>query len=123
MKIMVAGGAGYIGSLLVPYLLEHGYEVDVIDLLWFGNNLPKTVKVIQKDLFDCQKEDLAGYDQMIFLAGLSNDPMAEFSPSLNFRSNGALPVPCLCREASRGEAFHLRFLVFGLRLHCERTLQ
>ena len=91
MKIMVAGGAGYIGSMLVPYLLEHGYEVDVIDSLWFGNRLPNSVKVIQKDLFDCQKEDFVGYDQMIFLAGLSNDPMAEFNPSLNFRSNGALP--------------------------------
>lgn len=91
VKILVAGGAGYIGSALVPYLLEHGYDVDVIDLLWFGNNLPKTVKVTQKDLFDCQKEDLAGYDQIIFLAGLSNDPMAEFNPSLNFRANGALP--------------------------------
>jgi nucleoside-diphosphate-sugar epimerase len=91
MKILVAGGAGYIGSALVPNLLEHGYEVDVVDLLWFGNSLPKTVKVIQKDLFDCQKEDLAGYDQIIFLAGLSNDPMAEFNPSLNFRANGALP--------------------------------
>src|ERR1043165_8213894 len=78
MKIMVAGGAGYIGSLLIPYLLEHGYEVGVIDSLWFGNSLPKNVKVIQKDLFDCQKEDFVGYDQMIFLAGLSNDPMAEF---------------------------------------------
>jgi nucleoside-diphosphate-sugar epimerase len=91
MKILVAGGAGYIGSALVPNLLEHGYEVDVVDLLWFGNSLPKNVKVIQKDLFDCQKEDLAGYDQIIFLAGLSNDPMAEFNPSLNFRANGALP--------------------------------
>ena len=49
------------------------------------------MKVTQKDLFDCQKEDFVGYDQMIFLAGLSNDPMAEFNPSLNFRSNGALP--------------------------------
>ena len=91
MKIMVAGGAGYIGSMLVPYLLEHGYEVDVIDSLWFGNKLPKTVKVMRKDLFDCQKEDFVGYDQIIFLAGLSNDPMAEFNPSLNFRANGALP--------------------------------
>jgi nucleoside-diphosphate-sugar epimerase len=91
MKIMVAGGAGYIGSMLVPYLLEHGYEVDVIDSLWFGNRLPNSVKVTQKDLFDCEKEDFAGYDQVIFLAGLSNDPMAEFNPSLNFRSNGALP--------------------------------
>lgn len=91
MKILLAGGAGYIGSLLVPELLEHGYEVGVIDLLWFGNHLPKEVNVIQKDLFACQKEDFAGYEQVIFLAGLSNDPMAEFSPALNFISNGAQP--------------------------------
>ncbi|MBK9439996.1 MAG: SDR family oxidoreductase [Comamonadaceae bacterium] len=91
MKILVAGGAGYVGSKLVPFLIDHGYEVDVIDSLWFGNNLPKTVKVTEKDLFSCVKEDFIGYDQVIFLAGLSNDPMAEFSPSLNFMSNGALP--------------------------------
>jgi nucleoside-diphosphate-sugar epimerase len=91
MKILLAGGAGYIGSLLAPTLLERGYEVDVIDLLWFGNHLPKEVKVIQKDLFDCQQEDFVGYDQVIFLGGLSNDPMAEFNPSLNFISNGAQP--------------------------------
>jgi nucleoside-diphosphate-sugar epimerase len=91
MKILLAGGAGYIGSLLAPTLLERGYEVDVIDLLWFGNHLPKEVKVIQKDLFDCQKEDFVGYDQVVFLGGLSNDPMAEFNPSLNFISNGAQP--------------------------------
>lgn len=91
MKILVAGGAGYVGSVLVPYLVEHGYDVDVIDSLWFGNHLPKAVKVTSKNLFECQKEDFEGYDQVIFLAGLSNDPMAEFSPSLNFQSNGALP--------------------------------
>lgn len=92
MKILVAGGAGYVGSLLVPSLLEHGYEVDVIDLLWFGNYLPKEVKVIKKDLFECKKEDFEGYDQIIFLAGLSNDPMAEFSPAMNFNYNAALPA-------------------------------
>jgi nucleoside-diphosphate-sugar epimerase len=91
MKILLAGGAGYIGSLLVPRLLEHGYEVGVIDLLWFGNHLPKEVSILQKDLFACQKEDFAGYEQVIFLAGLSNDPMAEFNPALNFISNGAQP--------------------------------
>ncbi len=91
MKILLAGGAGYIGSLLAPTLLERGYEVEVIDLLWFGNHLPKEVKVIKKDLFDCQKEDLIGYDQVIFLGGLSNDPMAEFNPAMNFISNGAQP--------------------------------
>lgn len=91
MKILVAGGAGYVGSALVPYLVERGYEVEVIDLLWFGNRLPDSVQVVQKDLFCCKEKDLEGFDQVIFLAGLSNDPMAEYNPSANFIHNGALP--------------------------------
>lgn len=91
MRILIAGGAGYIGSHLVPTLLEHGYEVEVIDLLWFGNHLPPSVKVTRKDLFNCKKEELEGYEQVVFLAGLSNDPMAEFDPSMNFTYNAALP--------------------------------
>jgi nucleoside-diphosphate-sugar epimerase len=91
MKILVAGGAGYVGSFLIPVLLEHGYEPEVIDQLWFGNNLPGEVKVVRGDLFACKEKDLEGYEQIIFLAGLSNDPMAEFDPSGNFVSNGALP--------------------------------
>jgi nucleoside-diphosphate-sugar epimerase len=91
MRILAAGGAGYIGSRLIPVLLEHGYEVDVVDLLWFGNHLPGNVSVAKKDLFKCQPDDLKDYDQVIFLAGLSNDPMAEFDPSMNFIFNGALP--------------------------------
>lgn len=91
MKILVAGGAGFIGSVLVPLLQDHGYEVDVIDLLWFGGNLPEGTKVIQKDLFALTKDELSVYDQVIFLAGLSNDPMAEFCPAKNFIDNGALP--------------------------------
>lgn len=92
MRLLVAGGAGYIGSALVPKLLERGYEVDVIDLLWFGNHLPAEVKLLHKDLFDLDVEDLRGYDQVIFLAGLSNDPMADFSPSKNFIYNAAAPA-------------------------------
>ena len=92
MKILVAGGAGYIGSLLVPALIDRGYVVDVIDGLWFGNHLPSDVNVIQRDLFECNEDDLTGYEQVIFLGGLSNDPMAEFSPSKNFVDNAALPA-------------------------------
>ncbi len=76
---------------MIPVLLEHGYRIDVVDLLWFGNHLPQNVSVVKKDLFKCQPEDLKDYDQVIFLAGLSNDPMAEFDPSMNFIFNGALP--------------------------------
>lgn len=91
MKILVAGGAGFIGSVLVPTLQEHGYEVTVVDLLWFGNHLPEGAKVVQKDLFDMEPRDFEGFEQLIFLAGLSNDPMAEYSPAKNFVENGALP--------------------------------
>ncbi len=92
MKILIAGGAGYIGSALVPKLLDRGYEVDVIDLLWFGNNLPKEAKIIQKDIFTLEENNIKGYEQVIFLGGLSNDPMAEFSPGKNFVSNAAAPA-------------------------------
>ena len=92
MKILIAGGAGYIGSVLVPLLLDRGYKVAVVDLLWFGNQLPKNVHVIQKDVMALTQQELNGYDQVIFLAGLSNDPMAEYSPSQNFVSNAAAPA-------------------------------
>ena len=92
MKILIAGGAGYIGSILIPKLLERGYHVDVLDLLWFGNHLPNGIKIIQKDVLDITEKDLSSYDQVIFLAGLSNDPMAEYSPKKNFISNAASPA-------------------------------
>jgi nucleoside-diphosphate-sugar epimerase len=91
MKILIAGGAGYIGSMLTPKLLDRGYEVDILDLLWFGNHLPQGANVIQKNIFDITEKDLQGYDQVIFLAGLSNDPMAEFSPAQNFIDNASSP--------------------------------
>jgi len=92
MKILVAGGAGYVGSVLVPRLLERDYQVDVVDLLWFGNHLPKEVTVMKRDIMSLSQEDIAGYDQVVFLGGLSNDPMAEYSPSQNFMGNAATPA-------------------------------
>jgi nucleoside-diphosphate-sugar epimerase len=92
MKLLIAGGAGYVGSVLIPKLLDRGYKVDVVDLFWFGNHLPRQVGVLNKDIFQLTVEDLESYDQVIFLAGLSNDPMAEFSPSKNFIFNAAAPA-------------------------------
>ena len=92
MKILVAGGAGYVGTSLIPLLLERGYEVEVVDLLWFDRELPPQVNVIRKEILEVQQEELEVYDQVIFLAGLSNDPMAEFSPGMNFVFNAAAPA-------------------------------
>ena len=87
MRIMVAGGCGYVGSMLVPALLDRGHDVFVVDLGWFG--LASKARVVEMDLFD-MKEISA--DQVIFLGGLSNDPMAEDDPASNFRYNAALPA-------------------------------
>lgn len=92
MKLLIAGGAGYVGSALIPKLLERGYELDVVDLFWFGNFLPPGVGILNKDIFHLEAADLAGYDQILFLAGLSNDPMAEYSPAKNFIFNAAAPA-------------------------------
>ncbi len=92
MRILLAGGAGYIGSALVPRLQERGYEVTVLDLFWFGNHLPPETVTIEKDIFKLKENDLKGFDQVIFLGGLSNDPMAEFSPGMNFIHNSAGPA-------------------------------
>lgn len=92
MRILIAGGAGYVGSALIPHLLDRGYSVDVVDLFWFGNSLPSEVGIVKKDIFSLETSDLSGYDQTIFLAGLSNDPMADFSPAKNFIFNASAPA-------------------------------
>src|SRR5271167_4729552 len=92
MRLLIAGGAGYLGSVLIPKLLERGYKVDVVDLFWFGNQLPRQAGVLNKDIFQLSVEDLEPYDSVVFLAGLSNDPMAEYSPSQNFVFNAAAPA-------------------------------
>ncbi len=92
MKLLIAGGAGYLGTTLIPKLFERGYSVDVVDLFWFGNNLPPETNILNKDIFALTVADLTGYDQVVFLAGLSNDPMAEYSPSMNFIFNAAAPA-------------------------------
>src|SRR5215467_7241607 len=92
MRLLIAGGAGYVGSVLIPKLLDRGYKVDVVDLFWFGNHLPRQVGILNKDIFQLTIEDLESYDQVIFLAGLSNDPMAEFAPNKNFVYNAAAPA-------------------------------
>src|SRR5512147_2144214 len=87
--ILVTGGAGYVGSLLVPELLAIGNAVRVVDTLWFGNSLPPHPKLdlIQADVRACDPAWLDGVQAVIHLAGLSNDPTADFSPRLNAESN------------------------------------
>jgi len=86
MKIMVTGDQGYIGAVLVPMLMDKGYEVIGYDAGFFSENLLQPVEEnyqkIKKDIRDIEKKDLNGVDVIIHLAGLSNDPLGAFLPKL-----------------------------------------
>lgn len=89
MNLLITGGAGYIGSKLVPYLAQQGHTITVVDKFDFGCNLDSMpgVTVRQLDVFDSTADDYRGFDTVIHLGGLSNDPMANFKPSDNFVQN------------------------------------
>tara|TARA_B110000008_G_scaffold251037_1_gene264698 strand:- start:2567 stop:3547 length:981 start_codon:yes stop_codon:yes gene_type:complete len=86
-KIFITGGAGYVGSKLVPKLLELGYEVTVLDLMIYGEDvLPEheKLKKIKGDIrdLDLLEKNLPGHQYLIHLACISNDPSFELNPTL-----------------------------------------
>lgn len=87
--ILVTGGAGYVGSILVPELLALGETVRVVDLCWFDHRLAShpRLELVKADIRDADAAWLDGVKSVIHLAGLSNDPTADFAPGLNAESN------------------------------------
>src|SRR4051812_21768671 len=88
--VFVTGGAGYVGSVLVPRLLNEGYLVKVLDLYVFGKHVFDAVRdhpnlhEIKGDLRDRDLllSELPGCDAVIHLACISNDPSFELNPEL-----------------------------------------
>lgn len=90
-NILVAGGAGYIGTRLCNLLIETN-KVTVVDHFWFGDYLNPKIKKLKRSIQSLTTDDLNSYDVVIFLGGLSNDPMAHFRPDLNFIENSSIPT-------------------------------
>ncbi len=92
MKVLVAGDRGYIGSVLVPFLREAGHVVDGLDLdLYEGCDLgpgPDDVGMRPaQDMRDVAASQLNGYDAILCLAALSNDPLGDLSPEATHSVN------------------------------------
>lgn len=91
MNVLVTGGAGYIGSRLVPALLDDGHKVRVLDKLMFGDqglaSCRDRIELVVADVRTVGSEVLDGIDGIIHLAGLSNDPTAEYNPKANKAMN------------------------------------
>ena len=92
MRVLVAGDRGYIGAVLVPFLRAAGHQVDGLDLgLYEGCDLgppaPGMGPQPPRDMRDTEPADLAGYDAVVCLAALSNDPLGHLNPKTTYSVN------------------------------------
>jgi nucleoside-diphosphate-sugar epimerase len=96
MRVLVTGHKGYIGTVMVPMLVAEGYEVvgldsDLYEQCTFGSFV-QCVQEIKKDIRDVEASDLEGFDALLHLAGLSNDPLGDLDPGLTFEINHVASV-------------------------------
>ena len=131
-KILVTGGAGYVGSNLVPKLLKRGYEVVVLDLYIYGKEVFENVRASHKlievegDIRDVKvvKKAINGCDVVIHLACISNDPSYDLNPELGRSINYDSFRPLIHAAKNAGEK---RFIyassssVYGLKDENEVT--
>ncbi len=114
-KVLVIGGAGYVGSALVPALLERGYEVTVYDTYWYGDVFTSLggwkLHEIRGDIRDKRKlsEAHKGVDAVIHLACISNDPSFDLHPALGRAINRDAFSHIL--EAARGN--HVKRFIYA----------
>src|SRR5687768_5615403 len=108
MNILVTGGAGYLGSVLVPKLVVRGHKVRVLDIGYFGvehlRAMRPPIEIVRDDTRHVLSEKalleavLKDIDVVIHLAAISNDPSAELNPTLteevNFVATRDLAIAC-----------------------------
>jgi nucleoside-diphosphate-sugar epimerase len=106
MKILVTGVDGYIGTVLGPILLERGHDVTGIDGGfyrdgWLFDDRRTRPKTISKDIRQIAAGDVAGYDAVVHLAELSNDPLGDLDPRITYEINhlGSVRLAQTCKQA------------------------
>ncbi len=104
-NILITGGAGYVGAVLVPNLLNQGHRVTVLDLMIYGTDVLQShtnLKIVKGDIRDQKllKEIIKGHDIFIHLACISNDPSFELNPNLgkSINLNSFAPLVEISRD-------------------------
>ncbi|WP_413744849.1 NAD-dependent epimerase/dehydratase family protein [Synechococcus sp. MIT S9451] len=114
MNILVTGGCGYKGSVLVPALLSDGHTVTSFDTQWFGNHLNPhpSLTNLKGNILDLSELPLDGYDAIIHLANIANDPAVELNPTLSWEVN-VLASQQLADRAVRAGVKHFMYASSG----------
>jgi nucleoside-diphosphate-sugar epimerase len=114
MKLLVTGACGYKGTVLVPKLLNKGYEVVALDAMWFGNFLQPHPKltVINGDVRNIEEINLDGIDAIIHLSSVANDPCSDLDPKLTWEIS-ALATMQLADKAARCGIKHFIYASSG----------
>jgi nucleoside-diphosphate-sugar epimerase len=91
MRVLVSGDRGYIGSVMVPFLQRAGHEVVGLDVGWYDGcdfgPPPGDYEQRTGDVRDARPEDLVGFDAVIHLAAISNDPIGHLNPGTTYAVN------------------------------------
>src|SRR4029079_6399793 len=105
MRVLITGSEGYIGTILSQYVLAHGHDVAGIDpgfhrVGWLYNGVDKAPPWRSDDVRNLGVEDLRGYNAVVHLAALSNDPVGQLTPEITFEINhhGSVRLAKLARE-------------------------
>lgn len=118
-KILIIGHQGYLGSRLCPYLDELGYDVSGIDVGYFANGVMHPINdftIQKKNAHLITKNDINGFDAVIQLAGISNDPVNTLDPDLFYKTcvDYTIEIAKFCRELGIKFIFPSSCSVYGV---------
>lgn len=106
MNILITGIDGYIGTILGDYLINRGHQVTGLDTGyykegWLYDGVRLAKNIIKKDVRKVEIEDLQGFESIIHLAELSNDPLGQNNPELTFKINhlGTMRLAKIAKKA------------------------
>lgn len=120
MNIFVTGACGYKGTVLVPKLLAAGHKVTAFDIMWFGNHLTPhaNLTVVEGDIRNADQLDLKGFDAIVHLSSVANDPCSDLDPLLTWEIS-CLATMRLADRAARDGVKHFIYAssgsVYGLK--------
>src|SRR5712691_10336236 len=105
MKILLTGSRGYIGTVMAPMMVAAGHEVAGVDADFYRRSTfgdwSEAIRTIPKDVRALEARDLEGFDAVVHLAALSNDPLGDLDPQLTYDINhlGSVSLARKAKEA------------------------